>query len=242
VVNACASATDALGLAMTWIRRGLVDVAIAGGSDELKRFSYHGFLSLKNMAAGRCKPFDRRRDGLNLGEGAGVVVLESEDHAAARGARSLGSVEGYGAAGDAHHATSPHPEGRGLRQAIAAALESAGLTAGDIGLINGHGTATLDNDRVEGTVLADLFPETTIVSTKGYTGHMLGAAGTVEAIIALAHLESGRVPATAGFEEFDPECGIRPTTTGVEVDARHALSTSLAFGGTNSVLVLGRAT
>ena len=166
VVNACASATDALGLSMSWIQGGLCDVVIAGGSDELKRFSYHGFLSLKNMSFSRCKPFDRGRDGLNLGEGAGVVVLESESHAAARGAPVLGVVEGYGAAGDAHHATSPHPEGRGLRQAIAVALESAGLEAGDIGLINGHGTATLDNDRVEGMVLADMFPESTIVSTK----------------------------------------------------------------------------
>jgi 3-oxoacyl-(acyl-carrier-protein) synthase len=238
VVNACASGTDAIGLGAEWIASGDCDAVIAGGADELERFAYHGFLSLKNVSLAPCRPFDRGRDGLNLGEGAGIVILRREREAG----QVLGRILGYASASDAHHPTSPHPEGRGLRQAIVIALDKAGLSPSDVDLINAHGTATVENDRIEGRVLADLLsPDLPLVSTKGATGHTLGAAGAIEAIVALRNLADGRVPPSAGFVEPDPECRVVPTTRLVETDASVALSTSLAFGGTNSVLVLGGA-
>jgi 3-oxoacyl-[acyl-carrier-protein] synthase-1/3-oxoacyl-[acyl-carrier-protein] synthase II len=240
VVNACASGADAVGLGARWIASGRCDVVIAGGADELERFAFHGFLSLKNVSPTRCRPFDRRRDGLTLGEGAGILVLEAEDAAEARGAPRRGRILGYAAASDAHHPTAPHPQGRGLRQALDLALAGAGLDPRDVGFVCAHATATLENDRVEGGVLAEAFPAgTPVFSTKGCTGHTLGAAGAMEAILTLRGLADGRIPATAGLEDPDPECRVEPTRETTELDARSAVSTSLAFGGTNSALVMG---
>lgn len=242
VGTACASGADALGLASSWLASGACDAVVAGGADELVRFPYVGFAALQNVSFEACRPFDLRRAGLSLGEGAGMLVLEREADARRRGASPLGLLLGYANAADAHHATSPHPEGRGLRAALAEALRRAGAEAPEAGFVNAHGTGTPDNDRVEGRVLADAFPRgTPVLSTKGCTGHTLGAAGALEAILTLHGLREGWVPASAGFATPDPECRVVPTTALTPVDARVAVSTSLAFGGTNAVLVLGRA-
>lgn len=241
IANACASGTDAIGVGRRWLLSGLCDLVVAGGADELARFAYLGFFSLKNCSPERCRPFDLDRRGLNLGEGAAALVLERGVDALARGADVVAEIAGYATAADAHHMTAPHPEGRGLRQAVAAALGEAGLRADQLDLVNAHGTGTAENDRVEGRVLADLLgPGTPVLSTKGYTGHTLGAAGALEAVLTAHNLLDGRVPASAGFATADPECRITPVTSCQATAARWALSTSLAFGGANSALVLLR--
>jgi len=235
--NACTSGVDAIGQAGEWIRDGLCDMAIAGGSDELSRIPYLGFSSLLNTSEAPCRPFDLKRDGLNLGEGAGVLIMESRAAARARGAKALVEVAGYGTCGDAYHPTAPHPQGVGLEQAIRRALERT--PPGEIGFINAHGTATPANDQVEGSTFARIFgPQVTVFGSKGYTGHTLGAAGAIEAIFITQGLLSGEIPATAGFSEADPGCVVVPTRSLTKVRAEYALSTSLAFGGNNSALLL----
>jgi 3-oxoacyl-[acyl-carrier-protein] synthase II len=239
VGNACASGTDAIGLARQWILQGLCDVVVAGGCDELCRTPYLGFTSLLNTSPDPCRPFDKDRRGLNLGEGAGALILESEDFASVRKAPSLGRVSGYSNHVDAHHATAPHPDGRGLRLASTEALAEAGLKPSDIDLVNAHGTATPSNDEVEGRTLAQIYgPELVLVSTKGATGHALGAAGALEAIFTLAALQERRVSATLGFENMDPAIGLEATRKNTPIAGRAGVSNSLAFGGQNSVLVL----
>jgi len=241
VADACASGGDALGLALAWLRQGECDLVVAGGADELARFAYLGFASMSNSSTRRCRPFDLEREGLNLGEGAGVIVLEREESARRRGAAPLGLLSGCGWGADAYHPTAPHPGGRGLRSAISGALRDADLTVEDIAFVNAHGTGTRENDRIEGQVLADLFPESTpVVSTKGFTGHTLGAAGAIEAVLAVHNLFDGKVPCCAGFVTPDPECRVVPPTAVTEVNGGAALSDSLAFGGTNTALVLER--
>jgi len=239
VVNACSSGTDAIGIAASWIRAGACDVALAGGADELCRIIYNGFISLMITDEQPCRPFDRGRRGLNLGEGAAVLVLEGPAFAKARGARTRARVLGYGSACDAHHLTAPHPQGRGLRRAFAEALAAAGVAPPDVAFINAHGTGTPDNDRVEGQVLHDLFPHTPFVSTKGYTGHTLGAAGAIEAAFTVACLEAGSIPAGVGFAEADPDIPGAPPVAHLAVRGNVAISDSLAFGGNNAVLVFG---
>lgn len=241
IANACSSGTDAVGLAKRWIERDICDIVIAGGADELCRTTYIGFTSLLITSMEPCRPFDRNRKGLNLGEGAGIVIVESRYSAEGRGAKLLAYVTGYGSSGDAHHPTAPHPDGLGLRRAIGIALKDAETAPQQISFVNAHGTSTQDNDRVEGKVISDLFPKTTpVVSTKAYTGHTLGAAGGIEAVFTIRALHDGQLPKTAGFEEPDQECGIVPTTTNTPVTGKTAISNSLAFGGNNSVLVLSR--
>jgi 3-oxoacyl-(acyl-carrier-protein) synthase len=190
-----------------------------------------------NSSAERCRPFDLERQGLNLGEGAAAVVLERGEEARRRGGEVLALVAGYGSASDAYHPTAPHPNGRGLRHAIATALENARLDPAAVAFVNAHGTGTQENDRVEGCVLADMLPPATLVfSTKGYTGHTLGAAGAIEAVFTIHNLLDHRVPASAGFSTPDPACRVRPTTSTTPFAGKAALSTSLAFGGANAVL------
>ena len=239
VVNACASGTDAVGLAASWIRGGICDLVIAGGADELGRITYNGFISLMITDESPCKPFDVNRKGLNLGEGAGMLVLESEELRARRGARARSFLLGYGSACDAHHLTAPKPDGEGLRAAIAEALSCCGTPAQAVSFVNAHGTGTPDNDRVESRVLADLLPGVPFLSTKGYTGHTLGAAGAIEAVFTVACLERGMIPASAGFATPDPDLGGTPVTGCTEIAGTVALSESLAFGGNNSVILLG---
>lgn len=239
VVNACASATDAIGLGAMWIDSGQCDVVLAGGADALHRVPFLGFGVLRNTSSKDCRPFDLHRNGLNLGEGAGLIVLERAAHARARAASILGYVAGYATAADAHHPTAPHPDGLGLRRAIRQALADAELTRADIGFVHAHGTGTTHNDRVEGRALGELLsPDITLFSSKGYTGHTMGAAGALGAVFALSHLRDALVPASAGFQTPDPECLVVPTTHNRPLRAGAALCSSLAFGGTNSVLVL----
>lgn len=238
VANACSSGTDAIGLAKAWIENGLCDIAIAGGCDELSRIAYLGFCALQVVSSFPCKPFDRTRSGLNLGEGAGVMVLESPDSARHRNKRPLAYLTGYGSACDAYHPIAPHPEGIGLRRAIAVALADAALLAEQVAFVNAHGTSTIENDRVEGRVIARMFPSSTqVVSTKAYTGHTLGAAGGMEAVFTVRALLDRQLPATTGFQEADPECVVIPTRENVPVTGNAGISTSLAFGGNNSALI-----
>jgi 3-oxoacyl-[acyl-carrier-protein] synthase-1/3-oxoacyl-[acyl-carrier-protein] synthase II len=241
MVTACASGADAIGTASRWIRAGRCDVVVAGGADALDRYPYLGFARLGNSSPERCRPFDLCRRGLNLGEGAAALVLEPLAAVLERGGRPRAILAGYGAAADAHHPTAPHPEGRGLRRALAVALAQAGLRPEEIGFVNAHGTGTIDNDRVEGRVLAEVFAAgVPVLSTKGATGHTTGAAGALEAVFTIRSLEERLVPGSAGFEVPDPECRVVPPARSRRVEARAALSSSLAFGGANSVLVFRR--
>jgi len=239
VVNACSSGADAIGLAAAWIESGLCDIALAGGADELNRVPFCGFGSLGILSDSVCKPFDRERSGLNLGEGAGILVLETEDSARDRGVEPLLFLSGYGSAGDAYHITAPHPEGSGLKAAIKSALDDAGINSGDIDFVNAHGTGTKENDKVEGSTLLKIFgPELKFYSSKGFTGHTLGAAGGLEAAFTAIALKYGWIPASPGFQSIDNQIAISPITKITPVKGNFALSTSLAFGGTNAALVI----
>jgi 3-oxoacyl-(acyl-carrier-protein) synthase len=234
--NACSSGADAVGQAVEWIADDWCDIVIAGGADELSRIPYVGFASLMNTSEQPSRPFDINRDGLNLGEGAGVLIIEHPDSAGRRGAAILAEVTGYGCAMDAFHITAPHPEGLGLEQAVRRSL--AGIDPREISFVNAHATATVPNDKIEGRTLARIFgPEVPVVGTKPYTGHTLGAAGALEAVFTIQGLLSGRIPATLGFRDPDPECAVIPTRGVTEILPMHAVSTSLAFGGNNSALV-----
>lgn len=235
VVNACSSGTDAVGIAASWLNAGLCDIAVAGGGDELSPVPYYGFIRLMISDEEPCRPFDVSRKGLNLGEGAAVLVMEAEPR---KEARIRGRIEGYGSCADGHHMTAPHPQGRGLRRALQEALRIAGCRTRDIGFVNVHGTATPDNDRVEGSVLRDMLPHAALCATKCYTGHTLGAAGAIEAVFTLACLERGIVPGNAGFQAVDPDIGIAPTAEPTDISCSLALSQSLAFGGINSAIII----
>lgn len=242
IVNACSSSADAVGVGLGWIRNGLCDLVIAGGGDELSRIPICGFGSLSVFSREPCRPYDRDRQGLNLGEGAGVLILEAETTARRRGSKASLFVAGYGAACDAHHLTAPRPDGAGLETAIRESLAQAGISSPEIAFVNAHGTATRDNDKVEGAVLARVFGgDIKVLSTKGYTGHTLGAAGALEAAFTALALRDGWIPASAGYETRDDEIPVGVVQERTPVSGRYALSTSLAFGGNNAALVIGRA-
>ncbi|MYL84809.1 beta-ketoacyl-[acyl-carrier-protein] synthase family protein [Desulfovibrio aerotolerans] len=234
VANACASGTDSIGIGASWIASGMCDMVLAGGAESLSIVSYLGFSRLMIADTAPCRPFDRTRNGLNLGEGAALFLLEP----AATPRPGLGYIRGYGSASDAFHLTAPHPAGRGLRRAMAEAMRQAAVTPREVAFINAHGTGTRDNDKVEGLVIRNLLPDIPVLATKGATGHTLGAAGAIEASITLGCLNRGTIPASHGFCKSDPEVGVNPTTHPVKLESRIALSDSLAFGGSNAVLVL----
>ena len=239
VVNACSSGSDALGLAASWIRSGICDIVITGGADEMYQITYTGFKSLLINDDSPCKPFDLNRNGLNLGEGAAIFILVSEEieKEMKKGPRAY--VLGYGSATDAFHHTKTRPDGKGLKLAIEEAMETSDTTPSDIAFINAHGTGTLDNDLVESRVLYEMFPGVPFFSTKGYTGHTLGAAGAIEAAFTITCLEKGRVPASVGFTTPDPEMPpAYPVKQNSTINGNKALSETLAFGGNNSVLIL----
>ena len=237
VANACSSGAVAIGLAAEWIRCGLCDIAIAGGSDMLCRVIYNGFVSLKIMDIHPCRPFDKNRQGLNLGEGAGITILESSHIAQHRRAHIHAYLCGYGNYSDAYHITAPRPDGLGLEKAIEVALQQAGIGHEDIVFINAHGTGTIENDKVEGSLFSRLFPHTPFHSTKGYTGHTLGAAGAIDAIITIEQLKRQVIAASIGFENPDPEFEVNPVTQNTLVCGAYALSDSVAFGGNNAALI-----
>jgi 3-oxoacyl-(acyl-carrier-protein) synthase len=241
--TACSSSANAIGFGAAAVaRRG--GWALVGGVDSLSRLTYAGFYALKLLASAPCRPFDRNRRGLSLGEGAAFLLLESEAEARRRGTPVLGFIDGWGCASDAHHPTAPHPRGDGAVAAIRGALADAGLSPSHVDYVNAHGTATPANDVAEGVALERVFgancPLTS--STKGLTGHTLGAAGAIEAVLSLIALSSGFVPATTGLEEADPEIPIRHVPPGgLTRPLSVVVSNSFGFGGNNTALVLSRA-
>jgi 3-oxoacyl-[acyl-carrier-protein] synthase-1/3-oxoacyl-[acyl-carrier-protein] synthase II len=241
ITNACASGTDAIGVARNMLLADQCDIAITGGADELSPLAYHGFSSLLLCAESACAPFDRNRTGLNLGEGAGILILEKEQHVQKRSGLKLGWLKGYGSGSDGYHPTAPHPEARGLIYAITAALADANITADDISFINGHGTGTKANDQAETRGLTALhLDHIPLVSTKGVTGHTLGGAGGIEAVLTLQALRERYTPGTIGCIDIDPELGMKPCSQshGTSLSGTIGLSQSLAFGGGNSGLIL----
>ena len=241
VVNACSSGTDARGVAMSWLKTGLCDAVVAGGADELSAIPASGFHALGLCSPEPCRPFVRSRQGLNLGEGAGVLVLERHADAEARGRAVSLTAAGFGAAADGHHLTAPHPDALGLETAVRAALKEAGIAPEEIDFINAHGTSTMENDRIEGNALARIFGAgVRVISTKGSTGHALGAAGGIEAVFTALALREGWISPSVGFEARDEAIPFSPLTKVTPVVRRHALSTSLAFGGNNAAFVVAR--
>jgi len=239
VVNACSSGSDALGIAASWIRSGICDIALAGGADEMYQITYTGVKSLLINDDSPCKPFDLNRKGLNLGEGAAVFILVSEEILKEIKKDPRAYILGYGSATDAFHHTKTMPDGKGLKLAIEEAMVTSGTNYSDIAFINAHGTGTLDNDLVESRVFYEMLPGVPFFSTKGYTGHTLGAAGAIEAAFTIACLEKDKIPASAGFTTPDPEMPPAcPVQQNVTINGNTALSETLAFGGNNSVLIL----
>lgn len=238
ISNACVSGADSVGLALSMLMSGNCDRVLCGGLDALCLVPHTGFARLMVYDASPCRPFDKDRAGLNLGEAAAFMVLERSDIAEARGQRILGRVLGSGSASDAHHFTSPHPEGAGLEAAVTEALAQAGVSKKELAFVNVHGTGTRENDKVEGKTLHRILPGTPLWCTKGLTGHTLGAAGTLEAVFTLWALEKGVLPASVGFRQQDPEIGVSPVSERTALTKKVALSTSLGFGGCNSALVL----
>jgi 3-oxoacyl-[acyl-carrier-protein] synthase II len=237
ITNACSSGGVAIGHAAQWVKAGLCDLALAGGADMLCNVIHAGFLSLLITDPSPCRPFDRDRRGLNLGEGAGVVVLESEQSLRERNGPIQAWLCGYGNASDAYHISAPEPTGKGLRRALDQALAEANLNPSDIDFINAHGTGTPENDRVEGRLFPEMFPGVPFCSTKGFTGHTLGAAGGIEAVISVLCLQAKGIPANIGFEEADPDFAGRPVVENTPISGEYALSDSVAFGGNNVALI-----
>jgi 3-oxoacyl-(acyl-carrier-protein) synthase len=240
VSSACASGATALGLGADLLREGVADLVVAGGYDALCRFVMRGFDALRSLARDQVRPFDRRRTGLLLGEGAGLVTLIRERDA--RGPR-LGRLLGHGSASDASHIAAPDAEGRGLEAAIRAALAAADTGVDDLDFVSAHGTGTLLNDRIETAVLKRVLGARAVTlpvnSIKGALGHTMGAAATLEAIMCLLAARDGWIPPTVGFEEGDAACDLDYVPgTARAARPRRMLSTSLGFGGCNAALVL----
>ena len=238
ISTACSSSAKVFASAERLIRLGLVDAAVVGGVDTLCGSVLFGFNSLELVSGGPCRPFDPERDGISLGEAAGFALLERADAASATGLQLLG----YGEASDAHHMSTPHPEGLGAERALDEALARAGLAPEAIDYINMHGTASQKNDEVEGALVARRFPARTHASsTKGFTGHTLGAAGIVEAVISLLAIERGLMPGTVNSAALDPGFGPQIRLAPAHGEVRYALSNSFGFGGNNCALVFGKA-
>lgn len=248
-VTACATSTHAIGEAFRYIKHGYIDACIAGGSEAtISKFAISGFNNMKALSHSQDPkrasiPFDKERDGFVMGEGSGILVLEELEHAKARGAKIYAEIVGYGATGDAFHITSPDPNGEGAAKGMQLAFEEAGLKASDVDYINAHGTSTPLNERYETIAIKKALGEhakdVLVSSTKALTGHLLGAAGAVEAIVCAKALNEGFVPATANFKVPDEECDLNNMTDGpIEKDIKVALSNSLGFGGHNATLCL----
>ncbi|MCX5205220.1 beta-ketoacyl-[acyl-carrier-protein] synthase family protein [Streptomyces sp. NBC_00237] len=242
--TACASGTTALGTARDLLATGQCDIAVVCGAEfPLTRLVVTGFTQLGALSNHSSRPFDAARDGFVIAEGAGTLILERPEHAAARGARPLARLIGYGASTDAHHLVAPHPEGRGAERAVRAALADAGLLPEDVDHINAHGTSTPRNDEVEGALLRRVFPHRPpVTSAKGSLGHTMGAAGVIEAALTVLALREDVVPPTAGLTELDKALDIDVVMGAERAHASSiALSTSFGFGGHNAAVVLARA-
>lgn len=243
ISTACSSAANALQLGARMIENGEADIAICGGTDALTRFTLNGFNALKNIDRNLSKPFDQHRNGLNLGEGAAYLVLESEASAQERGAATITALAGYGNTNEAHHPTAPSPDGAGAYRTMAEALSVAGIDPEAIDYINAHGTATQGNDLSEGAAIENLFGKDHphFSSTKAFTGHTLAASGAVEAIICCLAIQHSFIPPNLRFETPMEELHIVPQKSLLrDVPIRYALSNSFGFGGNNVSLVLKR--
>lgn len=239
---ACAAGNYAIGFAADLIRRGRADVVVTGAAEIIEKLQYSGFVRLGAMAPDRCRPFDLNRQGLIIGEGAAVMVLESEAHAARRGARVIAEVGGYGLACDAYHITRPHPEGEGTTRALRDAVADSGLTPAQVDFINAHGTATKANDAVEARSVREIFPvDIPLTSIKSMIGHCMGAGSALEAVACLETVRTGWYPPTIGYETPDPECDLN-VVANVARQGPHdvVLNNSLAFGGYDAVVVFAK--
>ncbi|VDG24176.1 beta-ketoacyl-ACP synthase II [Lactiplantibacillus mudanjiangensis] len=246
IVTACASATNAIGDAFEYLRQGKADAIITGGSEaSVNQIGIAGFAALTALSKATdpmqaSLPFDSQRQGFVMGEGAGTLVLETLDHAQQRGATILAEIVGYGTTSDAYHMTAPRPDGAGAKRAMQQAIDEAGITPAAVDYINAHGTATAANDSAEAQAIASLFAANEslkVSSTKGMTGHLLGAAGAIEAIATVGALQQGRLPVNVGVTQQDPAC---PVTLVDEANQQtaptYALSNSFGFGGHNAVV------
>ena len=235
VATACSSSAKVFAQAARLIQSGVVDAALVGGVDTLCGSVLYGFNSLQLVSQQPCRPFDAQRDGLSLGEAGGFALLERDGPA-------LAWLCGYGESSDAHHMSAPHPEGIGARRAMQDALARGGISAEAVGYLNLHGTATPANDRVEAAAVAALFPQTLHASsTKGWTGHTLGAAGIVESVFALLALRDGELPGTLNSQTLDPACGPQIRLDSRQQPIEYAMNNSFGFGGNNCTLLFGRA-
>ncbi len=250
--SACATGAHAIGEAYRYIRDGEAEVMVAGGTEAaltplaVSAFARMGALSRRNDEPERAsRPFDKDRDGFVFGEGAGVLILESREHAEARGARIIAEVAGYGATADAFHVTQPDPEGKGAVMAMLNALKGAGLGIDAVDYLNAHGTSTPFNDRVETAAIKKAFgveaKKIAVSSTKSQTGHLLGAAGGVEAAVCALAIDRGTIPGTINLNEADPDCDLDYVSDGPrEQKVDVAMSNSFGFGGQNACLVIRR--
>lgn len=242
IANACASGSNAIGHAWELIRSGQANRVLTGGYDALSQLVFSGFDSLQALSPTQCRPFDAHRDGLALGEGAAVLALETLDGATARGATVLGEIIGYGSATDCHHLTQPHPNGDAAHASMSSAAKSAGIEPGQIDYINAHGTGTPLNDSAEAAAInrwagpdAARIP---VSSTKAGIGHLLGAAGAVEALVCLMALSEQWLPPSCSVDLPDPVCGFPLVRTPQPGKLNHVLSNSFGFGGANATLIM----
>jgi len=249
VVTACATSTNAIGDAFKVIQRGDADIMITGGSEaSITPVSFAGFCSMKAMSTNEdpscaCRPFDADRDGFVMGEGSGILILEELEHAKARGANIIAEIVGYGCTNDAYHMTAPAPEGEGGARCMRMAINDAGIRPEDIQYINAHGTSTEYNDKFETAAIKSVFGEharkLAVSSTKSMTGHLLGAAGAIEAIITALSIKEGFLPPTINYKTPDPECDLDYVPNeGRNADINYAISNSFGFGGHNATIVL----
>lgn len=250
VVTACASGTNAIGEAFRTLQRGDADIIISGGTEApITMLSLAGFSSMKALSSRNdepslaSRPFDRERDGFVMGEGAGILVMESLDSALKRNAKIYGEVVGYGSTADAYHLTQPSPEGEGASRAMEAAISDAGISPSDVDYINAHGTSTLLNDKFETKAIKNTFGEhaykLAVSSTKSMTGHLLGAAGAVEIVATLLSVYNDEIPPTINYENPDPECDLDYVPNrAVKRTVNIALSNSMGFGGHNACIIV----
>jgi len=248
IISACASSNDAIGIALRLIRYGDADVILTGGTEaSITPLTIAGFGNMRALSQNcdnptkASRPFDADRDGFVLSEGAGMIVLESEEHALERGAPILAELAGYGSTDDAFHITQPAPEGEGAYRAMQRALADSGLHPKDINYINAHGTSTPFNDKNESKAISNLFKDNLnnlkVSSTKSMTGHLLGAAGGIEAIATVKAIASGIIPPTINYETPDPDCSLDYTPNqAIETEINSAISNTFGFGGHNAVL------
>jgi 3-oxoacyl-[acyl-carrier-protein] synthase II len=243
IANACASGSNAIGHAAELIRSGQCEIVLTGGYDALSELVFTGFDSLQALSPTQCRPFDANRDGLALGEGAAVLILESEAHARARGAPVLARLSGYGAATDCHHLTQPQPQGNAALQSMKLACADAGLTPRQINYVNAHGTGTPLNDSAEAAAINrwanGAAGGISVSSSKACIGHLLGAAGAVEAAVCIMAIQGQWLP-PMNIHEADPACNFPLVRTPTNARVDHVLSNSFGFGGANATLILSR--